>query len=196
MRLVLASASPRRADLLRAAGLDFDVLPVHADETILPGEVPEQYVRRLAVVKAELAAHAAGPDAIVVGADTAVVASGAILGKPRDEVDASDMLRRLSGRAHRVLTGVAVRAGTRQEVAIETTTVRFAPLSDAEIGWYVATGEPADKAGAYGIQGFASRFVESVEGSYTNVVGLPVPLVVRLLTLVGGGALLGRPPRP
>jgi septum formation protein len=184
VRLILASASPRRSELLRAAGYDFQVLPADVDERPLPGEAPDPYVRRVALDKARAVAVGL-PDAVVLAADTCVVADDAILGKPLDEEDAARMLRMLSGRAHDVLTGVAVigPAGTRVESA--DSRVVFAPLSAGEIAWYVASGEPADKAGAYAIQGLASRFVERVEGSYSNVVGLPVSLVYRLLAEQG-----------
>jgi nucleoside triphosphate pyrophosphatase len=178
--LVLASASPRRRELLAAAGIRFEVLPVDIDETPADGESPDDHVKRLAREKAG-AAFAERPDTVVLGADTVVVAGGAILGKPRDAEDAARMLRALAGRAHQVLTGVAVtgRRGTVVEVA--RTRVWFHPLSDGEIADYVASGEPHDKAGAYAIQGLASKFVERIDGSYSNVVGLPVALVYRLL---------------
>ena len=176
--LILASASPRRAELLRAAGFAFEVRPFHIDESIHDGEPPRAYVRRLAAEKARVAAAAAA-GRYVLAADTAVVVDEEILGKPEGAVDAARMLRRLAGRAHHVLTGVclvspegAANPGMRSHV--EETTVEFAPLSTAEIEWYVATGEPMDKAGAYAIQGFASRFVQRIHGSYSNVVGLPV----------------------
>ena len=184
VHLILASASPRRAELLRAAGFDFQVLPADVDERPLPGEGPDPYVRRVALDKARAVA-ACMPDAVVVAADTCVVIDDTILGKPSDEADAARMLAMLSGRAHDVLTGVAVigPAGIRVESA--DSRVVFCPLSAGEIAWYVASGEPADKAGAYAIQGLASRFVERVDGSYSNVVGLPVALVYRLLVEQG-----------
>ena len=187
VRLILASASPRRSELLRAAGFDFQVVPADVDERPLPGETPDAYVRRVALDKA-MAVAACLPDAVVLAADTCVVVDDAILGKPADEAEAASMLAMLSGRAHDVLTGVVVigPAGTRVESA--DSRVEFAPLSAAEIAWYVASGEPSDKAGAYAIQGLASRFVERVEGSYSNVVGLPVALVYRLLLEQGFAA--------
>ena len=187
MRLILASASPRRAELLNAAGIEFDPMPAHVDETVQDGESPERYVRRLADAKAcGILARSHGRP--VVAADTVVVVDGQILGKPSDAADARRMLRLLSGRRHEVLTAVSVSLGGPDDVcpaasAVERTTVEFAPLSDAEIGWYVASGEPMDKAGAYAIQGLASRFVTRIEGSYSNVVGLPVALVYKLLNL-------------
>jgi septum formation protein len=180
--VILASASPRRAALLTAAGIPFEALPVDIDETPRPGETPEAHVRRLAAEKARTAAPRR-PGATVLGADTVVVVEGRILGKPRDLADAAAMLRLLSGRAHEVLTGVAVLEPAGSEMVVETarTGVWFCPLSDEDIAQYVATGEPMDKAGAYAIQGIASRFVERIDGSYSNVVGLPVALVDRLL---------------
>jgi septum formation protein len=180
--VILASASPRRAGLLTAAGIPFEALPVDIDETPHPGETPEAHVRRLAAEKARSAASRR-PGATVLGADTVVVVEGRILGKPRDLADAAAMLRLLSGRAHEVLTGVAVLEPAGLEMVVETarTWVWFCRLSDEDIAQYVATGEPMDKAGGYAIQGIASRFVERIDGSYSNVVGLPVALVDRLL---------------
>jgi septum formation protein len=182
--LILASASPRRAELLTTAGIQFEPFPVHIDETQRDAERPSDYVRRLAEEKAHLAL-AKRPDALVLGADTIVVIDERILGKPKDPEDAAAMLRALAGRSHEVLTGVAVLvAGQTPRVAVERTRVWMSPLGNDEIAWYVATGEPMDKAGAYAIQGLASRFVERIEGSYSNVVGLPVALVYRLLDAV------------
>jgi nucleoside triphosphate pyrophosphatase len=182
-RIVLASASPRRAELLRAAGIEFDVIPADVDETARRGEPPEPYVRRIAEAKVrEIAGRAR--DRIVVAADTTVVIDGAMLGKPRDDEDAKRMLYLLSGRIHEVLTAVAVNCGPRDAdplVEVERTEVEFAPLTEFEIDWYVATGEPRDKAGAYAIQGYASRFVTRINGSYSNVVGLPIALVYQIL---------------
>jgi septum formation protein len=186
--LVLASASPRRAELLREAGLAFHVLPVEVDESPRPGESARQMVRRLAEEKARLAAARiacadAGSPALILAADTTVVLDGEILGKPGSADDARRMLRRLSGRTHEVITGVALlhMPDGRLRVEDETTQVTFAPLGDTDIEAYVSSGEPMDKAGAYAIQGGAARFVTGVEGSYSNVVGLPVELVKRLL---------------
>jgi septum formation protein len=180
-RLVLASASPRRAEILRAVGWDFEVAPSNIDESLRDSEQPVGYVERLAREKAERAARGR-LFGLVVGADTVVVCGGEILGKPRDAGEARRMLASLRGRWHEVLTGVAlVRAeDSRAVVAHERTRVRFAEMSDAEIEWYVATGEPADKAGAYAVQGRAALFVEAIEGDYWNVVGLPVRLVYEL----------------
>ena len=183
MRLILASASPRRAELLRAAGVEFDTVITDVDETLRPGESAAAYVRRLASAKSAAAAHAGDArEAVVLGADTTVVVDGDILGKPRDEADAAAMLRRLSGRRHEVMTGTSLRGGRTEVVDVETTAVFFSPLSDEDVAWYVASGEGRDKAGAYAIQGLASRFVPRIEGSYTNVVGLPVESVIRALT--------------
>lgn len=174
--LVLASGSPRRRELLEGLGVRFTVCPVDLDESPLPGEAPRDYVLRLALEKA-----AAASGELVLAADTTVVVDGEILGKPRDDEDARRMLRLLAGRGHSVLTGIAL--GKAAEV--DETLVRFAPLSESEIDWYVATGEPRDKAGAYAIQGLGSLFVEGVEGSYSNVVGLPIPLMYRLFSRLG-----------
>jgi septum formation protein len=181
-RLVLASASPRRSELLRAAGVPFDVVTADVDESLRPGEQPDAYVRRLAEDKARTVA-AAMSDRYVLGADTVVVLGASILGKPRDAADARRMLALLSGHTHEVLTGVclvgpAAASGAAAAVTrVAVTAVEMAVLSDAEIDWYVASGEPMDKAGAYAVQGLASRFVRRLEGSYSNVVGLPVALV-------------------
>lgn len=190
MRLILASASPRRAELLRLAGFTFETLAVDVDETPLAGEAPERYVRRLSAGKsaralglADRGANAStNHEVVVLGADTTVVVDEAILAKPDDEAHAREMLRRLSGRAHDVLTGVSLRRGAHEVGRVETTRVYFSRLTDADIDWYVGTGEPFDKAGAYGIQGHASRFIPRIEGSYSNVVGLPVSAVWELLS--------------
>jgi septum formation protein len=231
MRLILASASPRRADLLRAAGYAFETIVTSVDEWQRPGETPSAYVRRLAAEKSAAAlAIIAGPakaghyrsspadaghyrsspadaghyrsspadaghyrsspadaghylsDFVVVGADTAVVVDGEVLGKPGDDAEAAGMLRRLSGRAHEVLTGISVRNSASEAGRVATTAVSFAPLSDADVAWYVAGGEGRDKAGAYAIQGLASRFASVIQGSYSNVVGLPMEALAALLT--------------
>jgi septum formation protein len=192
MRLVLASASPRRADLLRAAGFTFDTVPAEVDERVRDGEVPGQYVRRLAVEKSAavleaLTASGSTPislteDLVVLGADTAVVVDGEILGKPRDDREAGAMLRRLSGRRHEVLTGVSLRSRSAERGLVETTGVYMMELRDQDIAWYLGSGEGRDKAGAYGIQGLASRFILRIDGSYANVVGLPVANIPALLT--------------
>ncbi|MGH9347749.1 MAG: Maf family protein [Vicinamibacterales bacterium] len=184
MRILLASGSPRRAALLRAAGFDFDVQPVNADESLHPDETPEQYVRRVAEAKAHAVLASAG-DRVVLAADTTVVVNDRILGKPADAAGAAHMLRLLSGRWHQVLTGVTLAHGADVRTRAEVTGVEFLPLSDAEIAWYVASGEPWDKAGAYAVQGLASRFVARISGSYSNVVGLPVALVYVMLGELG-----------
>ena len=182
MRFILASASPRRADLLRSAGYLFEQRPVVVDERVLAGESATVYVQRLSTEKSRRGwSEAAGTDALVLSADTAVVLEAHILGKPRDAQDAARMLRQLSGRSHQVVTGVSIRHGQEHLSAIERTLVWFAELTDDEIAWYVGSGEGQDKAGAYAIQGLASRFIPKIEGSYSNVVGLPVACVHELL---------------
>jgi septum formation protein len=220
MRLILASASPRRAELLRAAGYTFEIVAADVDESIRPGESPSAYVRRLAADKSAAVISAltgrATPTAgratiaedgvarpfqgrdrgaespaphqsVVLGADTTVVVDGEILGKPRDEEDSATMLRRLSGRTHHVLTGVSLRQGASEVGRVETTDVVFRALSEGDVAWYVASGEGRDKAGGYAIQGLASRFVVRIEGSYSNVVGLPVACVAELLPEIRHG---------
>ena len=163
--------------MLRTAGIPFTVVTADVDERELPGEEPQAYVARLAGEKASRV-EADHPGAFVLGADTTVVVDGTILGKPRDVSDAARMLRLLAGRRHLVLTGLCLRGpGGFDRSGVITTVVEFASLSDAEIACYVATGEPMDKAGAYAVQGLASRFITRIEGSYPNVVGLPVELV-------------------
>jgi septum formation protein len=184
VRLILASGSPRRAELLTAAGFTFETRPVQVDETPLPDEDAVGYVRRLAVSKAQTC-DGAGPGDVVLAADTTVVVGRQLLGKPADEADARRMLRLLAGREHEVLTGVALRVGLRVFDAVEATQVHFVPLEDADIDWYVASGEPADKAGAYAVQGLAARFVDRIQGSYSNIVGLPVSRVHQMLRAVG-----------
>ncbi len=179
-RVLLASASPRRAELLTAAGIVFDVMPADVDERRLPGEPPAVYCSRLARMKAEAVAGQAG-GRVSLGADTIVVVGEDVFGKPLDGPDAIRMLRRLSGRRHDVLTAVAVVSGQGVTAAVERTSVEFSSIEEEEIAWYVASGEPMDKAGAYAIQGLASRFVTRIDGSYSNVVGLPVAAVCRLL---------------
>jgi nucleoside triphosphate pyrophosphatase len=172
MVIVLASASPRRRQLLADAGYEYEVAPVDVDERRRPGEAPARYVERVADLKARAGA-AAHPGRVVLAADTAVVVDNEVLGKPIDTADAARMLRRLSGRAHDVLTGLVV-VGQGTVGLVESTRVWFMPLSADDIAWYVASGEPMGKAGAYAIQGLASRFIPRIEGSYSNVVGLPV----------------------
>jgi septum formation protein len=183
--LILASASPRRAELLAAAGILFLTRPVDVDERPLDGEPPRDYVLRVARDKARACDAPVG--SIVLAADTAVVVDDRILGKPADAADAARMLRLLSGRVHLVLTGVALRRGETEVAAVESTAVTFDRLTEDDVAWYTATGEPSDKAGAYAVQGLASRFVIRIDGSYTNVVGLPVASVRRLLSDLRSG---------
>ena len=201
MRLILASASPRRAELLRAAGYDFEIAVADVDERTRTGETPAAYVRRLAADKSAAAMMMyvgsgfsrtdGGPpegrpreNILILGADTTVVVDSEILGKPRDDDEAAAMLRRLSGRRHDVLTGVSIRQGAHEVGRVDSTAVWFSPLTKEDIAWYVASGEGRDKAGAYAIQGLASRFIPRIEGSYANVVGLPVAVVAELLRSV------------
>ncbi len=182
-KIILASASPRRAEILRTVNWPFETLPLDIDETRKAGEDAATYVQRLARAKAEAAVRRR-PGAMIVGADTVVVINEQILGKPRDQNDARSMLRKLSGQWHQVLTGVALidSATSESQVAHETTEVKFAVMSRDEIDWYVSSGEPMDKAGAYAIQGLGARFIEGIRGDYFNVVGLPVRLLYELLT--------------
>ena len=185
MPLILASQSPRRADLLTAAGIPFALASADVDETPLPDEVPVDYVLRVAKEKAILAAAPEADSRAVLAADTVVVAGGRLLGKPATAGESREMLQLLSGRVHEVHTGVVLRAGKREFSEVVTTRVRFVTLTDDEIQWYIATGEPEGKAGGYAIQGRASRFVDWIEGSWSNVVGLPVATVYRMLTAAG-----------
>lgn len=181
-RLVLASASPRRAEILRTTGWLFEAMPVDIDESRLVDEDALTYVRRLAPAKAEMAARAF-PNMTTLGADTVVVIEDQILGKPRDEDDACRMLRLLNNRWHRVLTGIALvnPRRSREMVNHEMTEVKFAEMNEEEIRWYVSTGEPMDKAGAYAIQGLGARFIEGIRGDYFNVVGLPLRLLYQMV---------------
>jgi septum formation protein len=198
--LVLASASPRRAELLTAAGIPFEIRPAQIDEAVRSGEDARTYASRLAIEKA-VAVASSIPGRPVLAADTVVVIDGQILGKPAHADDAKRMLRLLSGRTHEVMTAVALilndpggsfrdggeksPPGSLSYTAVEVTAVEFVLLSKAEIDWYVGTGEPSDKAGAYAIQGLASRYVSRIEGSYSNVVGLPVGLVYAMCSQAG-----------
>lgn len=179
-KLVLASGSPRRAEILERAGWPYEIIVAGIDETLFPNEEAAAYVQRLARSKAEAVASRL-EQGLVLGADTTVVVANQILGQPADEADARRMLNLLNARWHEVLTGVAVvRVGGDTRVAHETTRVRFAEMSESEIGWYIGTGEPFGKAGAYGIQGKASLFIEEIEGDYFNIMGLPIRLVYEL----------------
>ena len=178
--LVLASASPRRQELLRNARIAFEVQPAHIAEDPLPGEAPRACAERLGREKA-LAVAGQRPHDVVLGADTVVVIDGEILGKPSDAADAARMLRLLSGREHQVITGVCLVVDGKPSVASETTLVTMSEITDKDIADYISSGEPMDKAGAYAIQGIASRWISRIEGDYNNVVGLPVALVFRML---------------
>jgi len=179
-KLVLASGSPRRAEILERAGWPHEIIVAGIDETVFPNEEPAAYVQRLARSKAEAVARRL-QEGLVLGADTTVVVANQILGQPVDEADARRMLRLLNAKWHDVLTGVAVvRVGGETRVGYQTTRVRFAEMSEKEIDWYIATREPFGKAGAYGIQGNASLFIEEIEGDYFNIMGLPIRLVYEL----------------
>jgi septum formation protein len=187
MKLILASASPRRAEILRSAGIAFNVLSSAVDETPMPDEAPHELVKRLACAKAELVAARAVGSAIVIAADTVVVLEGEILGKPRTSEDARQMLEKLSGRTHTVLTGVTlIRLPDveRREFA-EATQVHFSAISNDEILKYLASGEPFDKAGSYAIQGLAGRYIPRIDGCYFNVVGLPLARLCKELAELG-----------
>ena len=183
-RVVLASASPRRRDLLDLIGIAHEVHPANIDETVRPREAPRRYAERLAREKASAIATR-DPDLITIGADTVVVIDRKVLGKPADADDAARMLRMLSGREHTVITAVAVSRGRKLRSAIEEVRVKFRRLRDDEIGAYIAMGEPMDKAGAYGIQGYGATIVERIEGDYFAVMGLPLVRLVGLMRDVG-----------
>ena len=181
-RVILASQSPRRRELLSLVGIHHEVRPADIDERYLPGEAPRAHAERLARDKA---AKIQDVEAVVIGSDTIVVVDGDVLGKPKDETDAMRMLRRLGGRTHTVITAVAVAWRGRLESGVEEVEVTFHPLSDREIAGYIATREPMDKAGAYGIQGFGATIVARVDGDYFAVMGLPLQRLVRLLERLG-----------
>jgi len=183
VEVVLASGSPRRRELLEQIGLRFEVRPADIDESVRDGEVPTAYVHRLSVEKAAAVAVRAG--AVVIAADTTVDVDGEILGKPADDAEALAMLRQLSGRRHHVHTGVTVRIDDRSATEVVTTAVEMVAITDVDATWYVATGEPFDKAGGYAIQGAGGVFVAGVEGSVSNVVGLPLATVVALARGLG-----------
>lgn len=183
-RVILASQSPRRRELLSLIGITYEVQPAHVDETPLPRELPTSHSERLARAKAQVVA-AREPDALVIGADTIVVIGDRILGKPGDDDDARAMLRDLSGRTHRVYTAVAIAKGDMVDSEVEGVAVTFRKLSDADINGYVATGETSDKAGAYGIQGYGSTLVDRIEGDYFAVMGLPLRRLVALCERAG-----------
>jgi septum formation protein len=182
MRLILASASPRRAELLAAAGFSFEVRPADVDETTRSAEAARDYALRVARAKAtSIARDCRISGTAVLAADTVVVAAGEILGKPLDDADACRMLKTLSGAVHEVHTAVVLVTGSEERDALVTTRVRVLPLRDDEISWYIASGETRGKAGAYAIQGYAARFIDHIEGSWSNVVGLPIATVYRML---------------
>lgn len=186
--LILASQSPRRRELLAMLGLDFEVITANIDETMDPALPPEANVANVAEAKAR-AVGAAHPSRLILAADTIVVVDGQILGKPHSPQAAGDMLQRLSGRSHTVMTGFCLWQDGRSDVHVEQTHLRFKPLSQAEIGAYVATGSPMDKAGAYGIQDQAAVFVEALEGDYYNVMGLPLCALAKCLRRRGVAVL-------
>jgi septum formation protein len=179
MPITLASASPRRQELLKNAGIEFVVKPANIPEVRRQGEAPQTFAERMAKEKARAVWHG-NKDKHVLGADTIVVVDDLVLGKPEDEQDAARMLRLLSGRTHQVITGVCLIGSNFEDVRSETTAVHFAGLTNADIRDYIASGEPMDKAGAYAIQGAASRWISKIEGDYSNVVGLPVALVLQM----------------
>jgi len=193
VRIILASQSPRRRELLSLVGIPHEVRPADLDESVLPGELPASHAERLARSKAETVA-AQEPAAVVIAADTIVVLDNDILGKPRDASEAATMLNGLSGRTHTVLTAVAVAHRGRTVSGVESVEVTFRPLTDAQIQAYIATGEPMDKAGAYGIQGFGAVIVERVHGDYFAVMGLALGRLVGLLEEVGIVYRFGAPP--
>lgn len=193
-RLVLASTSPRRKELLESVGLSIEVINPSADEAMLCGESPAEFASRVAFEKAASVSRGLGGDIVVLGADTIVVVDDAVLGKPLDENDAARMLGLISGREHHVLTAFSIVRPREEPIHAEIvrTAVRVSRLAASEIEGYIKTGEPMDKAGAYGIQGIGAFMVEGITGSYTNVVGLPVPEVLRALAKLGAARLFGR----
>ena len=184
LRVILASQSPRRRELLSLVGIAHEVQPADIDETLFDGEPPKAHAERLARGKAATIAGRE-PDAVVIGSDTIVVVDGDVLGKPRDEAEAARMLERLSGRAHTVVTAVAVAWRGETHSAVEEVGVTFHPMTRAEIDAYIATREPMDKAGAYGIQGYGATIVSRVDGDYFAVMGLPLQCLTRVLASLG-----------
>lgn len=191
-KLILASGSPRRRELLERIGLKFTIQAANVDETLLPGISAREQVMRLSRIKAQAVADTQNEQTVILSADTVVVLDGTILGKPKDAADAKKMLTALSGRSHLVLTGVTVWSGSGIETHCEETEVFLRPMTEAEIGAYIATGEPMDKAGAYGIQGYAALFVEKLVGDYYNVVGLPLCATALMLRRAGISVLEAR----
>lgn len=198
MKFILASASPRRRELLASIGLDFEVLPSHVPEVHEEGEAPEEYVARLSRDKAQALASA-HPDRWVIAADTTVLLGDELLEKPADKADAVRMLATIAGKTHIVYTGVTLQnvAKDHRDTRVAESEVRMLPLSREEIEWYVATGEPLDKAGAYAVQGIGAMFIDSIHGSYTNVVGLPLATLFQMLRRAGIDPLATSPePKP
>ena len=193
MNIILASASPRRRELLAQMGLTFQIHAADIDEHMDRSLPPDQLVETISAEKARAAAETAGPDSLILAADTVVAWNGRVLGKPEDEAQAAEMLALLSGRTHQVYTGFTLRRGEQIETHSQMTLVTFRPLTQAEIAAYVATGEPMDKAGAYGIQGLGSLLVESIQGDYFNVMGLPVCLLGQTLAHFGVFPLQSKP---
>lgn len=198
MHIILASGSPRRKELFSYLGLDFSVSVSHADERSRPRELPEDFCNRVSLDKAAVVSRE-NPDALIIAADTIVVIDGRILGKPRDNTAASEYLRLLQGRIHDVYTGYTIMYKDRNRTRVIRTRVRFRAMTEKEISWYIATGEPLDKAGAYAVQGIGSIFIDKVDGSYTNVIGLPLSDLyydlkdfgVTLDTAIKGGLMYG-----
>jgi septum formation protein len=186
MKFILASASPRRRELLAGIGASFDVIPSYIPEVLAEGEAPEEYVARLSREKANAVAQK-NPDRWIIAADTTVLIGGRLLEKPVDRADAARMLTTIAGRTHIVYTGVTLQnlAASHLETRVAESEVRMLPLSTEEIDWYVATGEPLDKAGAYAVQGIGAMFIESIHGSYSNVVGLPLATLYQMLRRAG-----------
>jgi septum formation protein len=184
MRLILASSSPRRRELLAQIGLTFEVIPAHIDETRRASEEPTIYVQRLALEKAQTI-HSVHPDAFILGADTTVEIDGHALEKPGDRNDAERMLRALSGRTHHVHTGLALLSPRAERTHLETTSVTFSAIDEADLQHYLDSAGPYDKAGAYGIQGYAARWIPRIDGDYFNVMGLPLAATMRLLKELG-----------
>lgn len=189
--IVLASKSPRRQELLRLLGVEFQIITEDIDETMDPSLRPQDEVRRVSRCKADAVLPLTVPEDIIISADTIVVLDGRVMGKPKSEQEAVQMLRSLSGRTHHVMTGLTVRQNARVESVTVITEVTFRDLSEREIAAYVASGEPMDKAGAYGIQGGASVFVSGIAGDYFNVMGLPVCTLTQLLRIFGVPVLEG-----
>jgi septum formation protein len=184
VKFILASSSPRRRELLRLIGLDFEVMPSHVPEVHRDGEAPEEYVARLSRDKAQAVAEA-NPDRWIIAADTTVFFGDQLLEKPVDAADAARMLGTIAGKTHIVYTGVTLQNGDSRDTRVAETEVRMLPMSEEDIGWYIASGEPFDKAGAYAVQGIGSMFIDSIHGSHSNVVGLPLATLFQMLRRAG-----------